>query len=88
MRGLVEDVRTQRFTDDFSAMVFKLKKLFEMVKEKESLKALLKPAAWFGFHANSLAGVRKDEKIAGHGKFPCQRIQKAPSLWALFEFDL
>jgi len=45
MRGLVEDVRTQYLSDDFSAMVFKLKKLFETVKEKEAVNAVLKVAA-------------------------------------------
>jgi len=45
LRGLVEDVRTQRFTDDFTAIVFKLKKLFEMIKEKEAPQEALKSAA-------------------------------------------
>src|SRR5215470_9581632 len=45
LRGLVEDVRTRRFTDDFTALVFKLKKLFEMIKEKEAPQEALKSAA-------------------------------------------
>src|SRR5262249_48935187 len=36
LRGLVEDVRTLRFTIDFSMQIFQIKKLFEMVEKKSS----------------------------------------------------
>jgi hypothetical protein len=38
LSAFVEDVRTRQFEDDFSAMVFKLKLLFEMVEKKEATK--------------------------------------------------